>query len=798
MPSKFDLLRQGQAVEIEPGLSGKLNKDKKTLELSSGEVLNVGHNKNFFPSNEQDLNLSKQREYAEKSAKGAGGEFFHQYASQGIPGSISDIGAYLTQSGDEYATRKRAQQDVSERISEESPYISGAATGANIATDFALTRGMSALKAAPLLTVGSSGSRILTDPGEVTQEAIMAAGGGYIADKVLGGVNRITQRRAQNRALPIQQENVRNSNIAGQEQFNMLKQNVKNVNEARLQQHQKDLQTRQNDMIKAQNNFEQAKAARDIEVVKLKNQAEIAKAQRSAEASRLEAEYKAAKASAEQETKRLQDEFKMAQAQYNESLKQMPELQKKAQAEFSENVVKNAREIERNFPKSSKLSTDDLGVNAFVDESINKTGLAGSREAAQARRVLNSIFPEGEILGGREIASRYKALEDAIQRATPEVQSVLNNFKQHLGQRLPSILEDSVAFSKIAPLLKRTLENDVKSIITELSLDPKMQNSVGRFANTNARTYLKHELNATNFVERIQSGELAREMADRIMGSPEHFLVDLNLTAKNKAFMAKQGTLPLLMQEAEKQYAYFNSELTKKIQNRLARYEIKAMESARNSSQKLGKDLKKTYGLAEPVAPPNPPASPSSVALPAPPGELPPVAPINIPPPVQPPLTPPIPGKPSLMPEPSPFVPQAEPVLPAASGLSERIGDFMEKPNLGGGSGVLNNPVTKLAGLKYLLGKAALPAEAAYLGMNALTSPTAAGEVARLTFKQGGIRAIENWAQKYPSYHDGILESPQDRRSLTKEIEDASDIPIEQKAVIQSKINRGKPLQDRL
>jgi hypothetical protein len=72
------------------------------------------------------------------------------------------------------------------------------------------------------------------------------------------------------------------------------------------------------------------------------------------------------------------------------------------------------------------------------------------------------------------------------------------------------------------------------------------------------------------------------------------------------------------------------------------------------------------------------------------------------------------------------------------------------------------------------------------------------GEAARMTFKQGGIQAIDSWARRYPSYRNGILESPQDRRSLTKEIEDASDIPIEQKAVFQSKVNRGRPIQDKL
>ena len=148
----------------------------------------------------------------------------------------------------------------------------------------------------------------------------------------------------------------------------------------------------------------------------------------------------------------------------------------------------------------------------------------------------------------------------------------------------------------------------------------------------------------------------------------------------------------------------------------------------------------------------------------------------------------------------SDLIPIAEPTLAPAQGLTERIGDLLEKPLLGterGPMGKLNN-LAKLGGLKYLLGNAALPVEAAYLGMKGLTSPTATGQVARLTFKQAGISAIESWAQHCPSYHDGILENPQERRSLTKEIEDAQDIPIEQKAVIQSKINRGKPLQQNL
>lgn len=122
------------------------------------------------------------------------------------------------------------------------------------------------------------------------------------------------------------------------------------------------------------------------------------------------------------------------------------------------------------------------------------------------------------------------------------------------------------------------------------------------------------------------------------------------------------------------------------------------------------------------------------------------------------------------------------------------MGDLLEK-NLMGGKTLTNNPITKLAGLKYLLGKGAAPLEAAYVGMKGLTSPTAGGEMARMSFKQGGIQAVLSWAEKYPSYQNGILQNPQERRSLTKEIEDDPEIPLEQKAMIQSKVNRGRPIQ---
>lgn len=809
MPSKWDQIRAGQAVEIEPGISGRINRENKTLELSNGRILNVANNSNFFPQDERQLAQSKQREYMEKGAKGPVGEFLHQYTSQGIAGGAGDIVSYLTQTGEDYANRKSAQQQVSQRISKESPYISGAATGANIATDLALTRGMSALKAAPLLTLGSAGSRIFTEPQEVALETAASAALGKGIDLTGNYFNRVAQRRSSVRSLPYEQEAVRNSNMIGKQnvtnlnnqqmqEFNALKQNVKSVNDARLKQHELELKSRQNKMIQSQNAFEKAKFDRDAEIIRLKNESEVAKAQRSSNAAQLDAEYKSKLAASKQEEKRLADEFKLSKEQYEESLKQLPELQKKAQAEYSANVVKNAQQIEKSFPRNSKISTDELGINQFLSETIDNSGLAASKEAGQVKRFLNSIFPEGEIIGGREISKKYKALEEAIQRGNPEIKSILNAFKNHLGKRLPILLEDAITYSRVMPYLKKGLEKDIAQIMQELNLGKDI-GSVSRFADTNMRTLLKNDIVPANFVQKLQSGELARDIANNVI-SKERFLVDISDQALKNA--QKQGILPFIMKDAETKHKYFVSELTKKLESRLAKYEIKAVQSATNASKKLGKDIKSTYGMADAVPQPMAPQPPISVPLPSPPTDLPPIAPINIPPPIASPSIPPMPSKPNLLGQPTPPIPHAfnpipEPTLAHPSGVGERLGDLLEKNPLGG-KGLINNPVTKLAGLKYLLGSAALPAEAAYLGAQALTSPTALGEAARLTFKQAGIQAIESWARKYPSYNNGILESPQDRRSLTKEIEDDFSIPIEQKAVIQSKVNRGKPIQEKL
>jgi hypothetical protein len=853
MPSNLDLLREGKAVEFEPGLSGRLNKEKKTLELSNGRILNVAHDTDYFPRDEQQLNLSRQKEDVEKKAKGPVGEFLHQYTSKGIPGGFGDWRSFLSQTPEEYTTRKHAENQVSQRISQESPYISAGATAANIATDIALTRGMSGVQAAPLLTLGSAGSRLVTEPQEVLGETAVSALAGKGLDITGNYFQRVANRRGLAREIPIQQQNVRNSNIAGQqavneaniagkqavneaniagkqavneanelqtEKFNFLKQNVKNTNESRLKQFEDDLNIRKNKILQEENAYEQRRFQRDAEIVRLKNKAETDKIERSATKAQSDAEYQTKKQAADLENKRMDEKFKQDNINYQEDLKKLPEMQKQAQQEYSENVIRNAEGISKAFPKKSRIDSSELGVNEFIEQSLQKSGRAASRESNQATKILKAIIPDGEILTGRELSTRYRALEGAIQKATPEVREILNEFKTHMGEKIPNILSNNLAYNRTIPFLKTQIEREVNGILDKMQLT-----TVG----SSSRTFIKNRANSSlnqifreitpqDFVNKMQNGEIKEKILKNILryedfaGGVSQVKPVTSRTMKlTTSELERRGIAP--PNPLEEKYKEFLYLFKSKLDNAVAKAELKMVATEMDAAKKIGPKIKRTYGYAENINPPNPPISPSNVPYPETPPPIPPGEAFTLPPPVTPPGSPPpFPQKPSLVspptaptsqnfvPEnfnPQGFTPQAEPMLPPARGFAEQSGDFLEK-NLFGGKTLTDNPITKLAGLKYVLGKGALPLEAAYAGMKGLTSPTAAGEAARMTFKQAGIQAIVSWAEKYPSYNNGILQDPQERRSLTKEIEDDFDIPIEQKAIMQSKVNRGIPLQQRL
>jgi len=767
MASKFDRLRAGEVVEIEPGRKGRLNLEKKTFETSDGRNVFVGNDEDFFPKDEGTLLLSREREKIEKGvSKTPGGEFFFQAGQSGGIGGIKDIANRITMQGDEYLRNKQAEQQVSQKISERSPWTSKAGTAAGLLPDIIATRGMSALKAAPLIAGVSAGSRIYDEPGEVAKEAALAAGGGYIIDKGANWLNRVAQRRTASRDAIAGAENVRKSNIAGEantqsanrqakEAFQKESQWADRENAARSHQYNLEINQRQNDMIRAQRAYEDAKRTHSMNVNKLK------------------------------------EEAKTAQRSYEESVKKLPQLQREAQQKFSKGLDATFHDIEGAFPKGTRIPTDDLNVWGFYDDYIQRNALVGTAEANQNKQLFRSLFPNGKKLSPGEFADRLRAIEASIGKSSPESQKLLSAFKEHLSSRTPTILGESIIARETVPAVQKAIGSEIGMIMKG---DPF--HGVG-ISNTQVASEVKSALqdyvgsiSPKELASRVKSGQFAKDVRENIF--PYERYESMLTNTKDIQGLKKKGLYGLIQNSPEyqavpKSYETFIDNVTQRSENAIARTALKGSKEAGTAKGSLTKKLRKTHGMAEPIAAPQ---IPEQIPLPTGPTA---------------PMEPPIPMKPQMVesplaPTPQQFNPQQIATLPAPQGTAEAAGDLLEKPILQG-KGNMNN-LLKLGALKYALGPAAVPLESAAAGVygagKLLTAPGPVGNAARMSFKQGGIQAIEALAQRYPSYHDGILENPQERRSLTKEIEDDPEIPMEQKAVIQSKINRGKPLSQRL
>ena len=331
MKDKRERLRRGESVELSPGVHGRLNVKDKTLELSNGKKLSVSekNRRDLFPSNDEERSYARTKEAKEEKLERTGsfGKAFHTAVNSGGLGGLHDIHSRLTKSPEEYKHNLRANQEISEEIGEESPGASAVGKIASFGADFLATKGLSAAKAAPLLTVASSGSETFDNPLEVGSRAAIASLGGALLDKGIGALNTAAARRGASQALPGRQAATRAQNVAGAEATaasNMAQkqahsravQSVKSQNVANSNKHSAALNLRKNNMISASNAYEQANTARNNEIARINSEHGLSISARNAEIK-----------SVQDENKRLFDIFKSEEKKYNEEFQRITGLE---------------------------------------------------------------------------------------------------------------------------------------------------------------------------------------------------------------------------------------------------------------------------------------------------------------------------------------------------------------------------------------------------------------------------------------------------------------------------------------
>ncbi len=513
MIERRERLRRGEEVELEGGLKGKLNPQKQTLEVSDGRSLPLSekNKRDLLPKDPEAYRYALQYEKTKKGTETGLGKFGHQYMQDSILGAGKDWIDKTRLSAPEYQRKKRAGQEVSEEISEEHPWISGAATAANIGTDIAATIGTGggALGAAAVgggLALAHAGPRILEEPGQVLGETAISALGGAAISKIVSGAGAIAARRGERQALPAAQEAVRAKNVAGEAAYGAEKLKVKNENTLREHQHKVDLNDYVNRKTQAQNEYKQKIIDRDLEIERIKT-----------EKGTWDAEDKLNIEKRNQEIKRLKEDYALKDQQHKEALRKVPELQRKAQAEHSQNVQKSVNEIVSTIPAETKINSDLIGVGDFIGERIVPSAMGGTGEATQVSKILKSLFPEGESFTAKELGKKYGLLEDAIKDSRPAVADYLSRFKEHLGDRIPSIVKDNTVHAKLMPILAKQIEKDIAEAVKKVSIGKGAQatrNAIVIKANNNLKQLLQ-KIGPENFAKKLQTGEIENMLKNR-------------------------------------------------------------------------------------------------------------------------------------------------------------------------------------------------------------------------------------------------------------------------------------------
>lgn len=463
---------------------------------------------------------------------------------------------------------------------------------------------------------------------------------------------------------------------------------------------------------------------------------------------------------------RLRD-FQVRQAERETELGRIAKEEEKAQRLFSEGVKKNADRIGNTLGKNRSVDPEQLAVKSFTAQEVSQ---GASKEAKQAANFINNTFDKE--LNGPQLSSALKKLEDKISSSNAPAREILLNFKEHLASTVPEAITETRVYRSLFPSLERDVMKAIDQVfkrgnfsgglITEEMLKKELRSSLG-------------QLSKTEFLQAVKEGNVNRFINEGF----EKVLEKAYGGAERRLGRQKNVPLEQIMTPADRRLlAQAPKRVEQQVQKKLTDYGIDISIAPETTRRQLGRAAENIRGAPAQLPRPEPIPPPQLGA----------------------------PAQPRIKPPPPPFSPQPIPEVPQAQGVAERMGDFLENANLGTmlkGRGGIDNPVTRLAALKYIFGKAALPIEAGaaagMAGLKAATSPTSLGEAIRFGINRSprviSTQIDSYFSQKYPSYEAGVIQNPQERLEAVTEIENSPYLKFEDKAYYQMKVNRGKPIR---
>lgn len=444
---------------------------------------------------------------------------------------------------------------------------------------------------------------------------------------------------------------------------------------------------------------------------------------------------------------------------------------------FSNSTSQRVDKVSKILGKTP-IEATALGVEEFVEETIGRSPLAGSAEGNWASRLVKSLFKgdkKGKI-SGETLKKGIQSLDEAIASKEGAVKQILLDFRSGLIDTLPQKATNSYVYEKWGNKLYNNLTTGTGNTLNLAieaapEINAKLATSLGENYTQNLNQSMHKSIREVlenhkwNLAEAIENGTIQVEIEQAVLNNP--------------AYAKMKNKLDNLYTGYDKATAQYIFPEYKALERTFIEYPQKIIDkmskTIKNDLPRIKQDqYVKAMEIENAVSPI--PRTPNTLPQPAP------VAPAQT-------ISPNLQTVPEMQPGRGMYGRLAQ-GLEAVQGMGYR--DVSSAARNFGTAGA----VSSLAGLPVTKSAAALASGAK--AAEYATRPGALPNAVRATFKQGGIQAIEQWAQQYPSYHDGILDNPLERRSLTKQIEESQDMPIEVKAVTQSKVNRGIPISGKL
>lgn len=462
-------------------------------------------------------------------------------------------------------------------------------------------------------------------------------------------------------------------------------------------------------------------------------------------------------------------------------LGRIPALQQAENAAFAQSSAEKIGRIAQTLGKTP-LAVEAIGVEPFIEQFVETGVHAASKEGNAVSKFLRTVFKgKNGKMDSQSLQNGMKAVDEKIASESGPVRDLLTQFKTTLSQELPTKIGSYFAFEKWIPKIQTRLFPALeKDLITTFEKNPEMfgyiKDKAGSKILTEANKSIRQDIekvfnsHAGNIENSIRDGSLAQDIRAAIESNPQYQqITDTIMNFSPTLPKNMRGKIPINWPKP-KGYEILKEDLIS-LPERIS-------ERVGQVSERYLPDITADIATKNDI---------TQKALSK------------------------IPTSPRIIPEPSPINPaqvaqpqlKTPPTIPEPRGIYERIAHGLEKITGKGVSEVAkqakeNAPLALIAKLGGIPVGSAIAAGAAGIGVaNALTHPSIAGQAGRAILQQTArsVDSAQQRAEKYPSHKGvGVLENPLERRSLVKEIEDDYGMSLEDKALIQSKINRGQPL----